>query len=862
MELGDVRARLIADTSQWTQRFKEANGDVTALGTAVGVFGGQLAANFTMKVLESAVALANFASNVTEAAGNAAEAMDLIAQRTGLTNQALQELQPIMNRNNVSAQEMGMMFSILSRHIAEARDTTSKAGQNFAQLGITLSGLESPAQVLTLLAERIKTLPDGFEKTRLETELLGRSGAKLTAFLNEGASGFERSAQQAKIMGNVLSTDANNALLKVNDSFDDLTTRQDNLSKHLGVLFAPMIQSYNEAKGTVVDGMVTFIDNLTIATRTLAIRLEALFGFLKAQAQLSVLEIGKIPEIFERWDHWAKEQIEATRKQSIAVNDLGTSFSAADAHVQAFYAHQAGGLLRMDMGLMEMDLGWKIVEESLKQYTASMVGQSHLGAQIVAQTKDMIAFEQTAGQLRLDHAIRGIDQFKNLEAQYRAVSQAALQAALAAGRLTESAFSKQSTALTVEGIQQEIAAIEKRQRATTAYYNTKLSNVLLTETEVKRLTQEAYVAEETSINQRELLQQQLVTAKIRGTADAAAAFRKEEQANLDAAASMADSELRIMQATSMDMDEIRAARLNQIEVGLARELHQVNLTEMQKRAIYAKAEADRMALTQQFPTFYERQLQALVQSNAFSMATITNQFSGAVAAWIVQGTKFKQFWISLQTTLLQSMINMLIQAGAEFLLKKSAEVGIMATVETAKTAVFGTNETARMAIASASNKVMMAGVIATLGGLAAVGQAAVALATSMLSIMSTALAMIAGALGASVIGAPLAPAVAAASGMLAAGAGMIGAIGTAAIQGALGAAVMGATTALATPLAEGGIVMSPTLALIGEKGPEAVTPLDRAGFGQQTIIVQFDGREVARLLEPRLRDLVYIRVGV
>ncbi|MGE5553293.1 MAG: hypothetical protein ACM3XZ_05140 [Betaproteobacteria bacterium] len=54
-------------------------------------------------------------------------------------------------------------------------------------------------------------------------------------------------------------------------------------------------------------------------------------------------------------------------------------------------------------------------------------------------------------------------------------------------------------------------------------------------------------------------------------------------------------------------------------------------------------------------------------------------------------------------------------------------------------------------------------------------------------------------------------------------------------------------------LAEGGIVTAPTLALIGEgQGPEAVVPLDRMGEfagafgGEQTIIINLDGRTIAR----------------
>jgi hypothetical protein len=55
--------------------------------------------------------------------------------------------------------------------------------------------------------------------------------------------------------------------------------------------------------------------------------------------------------------------------------------------------------------------------------------------------------------------------------------------------------------------------------------------------------------------------------------------------------------------------------------------------------------------------------------------------------------------------------------------------------------------------------------------------------------------------------------------------------------------------ALAVPaLAEGGIVTRPTVALIGERGPEAVVPLGRGGGGGD---VYLDGSLVGRWLERR-----------
>lgn len=55
-------------------------------------------------------------------------------------------------------------------------------------------------------------------------------------------------------------------------------------------------------------------------------------------------------------------------------------------------------------------------------------------------------------------------------------------------------------------------------------------------------------------------------------------------------------------------------------------------------------------------------------------------------------------------------------------------------------------------------------------------------------------------------------------------------------------------------LATGGIVRYPTVALLGERGPEAVVPLDRGAFGlgEATVNVYLDGRLVARNQVPHL----------
>ena len=66
-------------------------------------------------------------------------------------------------------------------------------------------------------------------------------------------------------------------------------------------------------------------------------------------------------------------------------------------------------------------------------------------------------------------------------------------------------------------------------------------------------------------------------------------------------------------------------------------------------------------------------------------------------------------------------------------------------------------------------------------------------------------------------------------------------------------------------MASGGIVTRPTLALVGEAGPEAVVPLDGRGFGTVNITVQRmevqDGTDFGRRLDEELRRRGLVRAG-
>jgi len=89
------------------------------------------------------------------------------------------------------------------------------------------------------------------------------------------------------------------------------------------------------------------------------------------------------------------------------------------------------------------------------------------------------------------------------------------------------------------------------------------------------------------------------------------------------------------------------------------------------------------------------------------------------------------------------------------------------------------------------------------------------------------------------------------------------ALGTAAGSAAAAAVFAGAAPFLA--FGEGGVVTGPTLGLVGEKGPEAIIPLDKLDTLQnkaQTIVVNLDGRMIGRAAAMNLPSVLRVDTGI
>ena len=273
----------------------------------------------------------------------------------------------------------------------------------------------------------------------------------------------------------------------------------------------------------------------------------------------------------------------------------------------------------------------------------------------------------------------------------------------------------------------------------------------------------------------------------------------------------------------------------------------------------------RRQAVQAFPTFFQQQMKAIVDSNAFSISQITTTWTSGLANAAVNGGNFvQQAWKSTQMAVLQGFLNLGVQLIAREALTTSVRLGIISSAAAAEmglnTAKNATIVAGDAAAATATTSIWAGAGAAITGTFAAVSGAIAGFFTGTIipmfvtlgEVVTTFLSAIATSLDISIFGAAFSIPVWAAVGVIAAAVGVIAAFA----------------------FADGGVVTGPTMGLIGEAGSsEAVIPLNKRGAafmrealgggggggGPTTVIVELDGRVLTKSVFENMPSVMRLR---
>lgn len=170
--------------------------------------------------------------------------IDKMSQKLGMSKKGFQEWDYILGQNGISIDSLGGGMKTLTNMTDDLAKGSQAAKYSFGELGISLDDLKGKTQeeIFDLTVRKLMDVEDTTKRAALANDLLGRSGAELAPFLNQGSEGMDALRERAQELGLVLSDDAVNAGVVFGDTMDDLKRSFGAAATQIGVELMPMFQ--------------------------------------------------------------------------------------------------------------------------------------------------------------------------------------------------------------------------------------------------------------------------------------------------------------------------------------------------------------------------------------------------------------------------------------------------------------------------------------------------------------------------------------------------------------------------------------------------------------------------------------------
>lgn len=243
MDLFDLSARLTLDSSGYTSGLDSAEAQTnsfsggmsgtlaSAASTAAGVLGSVVSgvADLTGKLMDGIAATASYGDSVDKA-----------SQKLGISAQAYQEWDAVLQHSGTSMSAMSGTFKQLAK---ASQDATEDQVAAFEALGMSMEQVSSMSaeDLFGAVVNGLQGMEEGTERTALATELLGRGAMSMGALLNTSAEDTQKMIDTVNELGGVMSDKAVKDAAAYTDSLQDMTTAFESLGKSAMGEFLPSV---------------------------------------------------------------------------------------------------------------------------------------------------------------------------------------------------------------------------------------------------------------------------------------------------------------------------------------------------------------------------------------------------------------------------------------------------------------------------------------------------------------------------------------------------------------------------------------------------------------------------------------------
>lgn len=248
MNLFDLMATITLDTSNYDEGLDQSEEKAESFGNKVGkglATAGKIGAAAVGAVAAGAVVLGTAVVKGTSQLAEYGDHIDKQSQKMGISAQAYQEWDAILQHSGTSIDGMQRGLMTLEKRAVSGSEA-------FDALGLSQEAVASMSRedLFAATITALQGMEEGSERATLAQELLGTAAKELGPLLNTSAEDTEAMRQKVHELGGVMSNDAVKAAAAYQDSLQDMKTSVNGAKNTLVGQFLPGVTS-------VMDGLTT-----------------------------------------------------------------------------------------------------------------------------------------------------------------------------------------------------------------------------------------------------------------------------------------------------------------------------------------------------------------------------------------------------------------------------------------------------------------------------------------------------------------------------------------------------------------------------------------------------------------------------
>ncbi len=229
-------------------------------------------------------ALSGAMLDAANSAASYGDNIDKASQKIGMSAEAYQEWDFILQHAGTSIDSMTQGMKTLSNAVVDQSDAAVAA---FDKLGISIEDAAAMSQedLFGAVIAKLQEMPAGAERTALANDLLGRSSMELGALLNTSAEETEKMRQQVHDLGGVMSDEAVKDAAAYEDALLNLQTAGDGLKRGLASELLPSLTTMMDGMSSILAGDLSGADVLVSGLDSLTDNLEIVFENISSTAE-------------------------------------------------------------------------------------------------------------------------------------------------------------------------------------------------------------------------------------------------------------------------------------------------------------------------------------------------------------------------------------------------------------------------------------------------------------------------------------------------------------------------------------------------------------------------------------------------